>query len=100
MVRAHSPDGTAASFAAAVKASPEGEEARVYRTWMRDVLQPLNERAAALVVDVSGRRRLRSESEAEKFAIFFLPFERALAKRRSRFSFFLRSEAERALKRE
>lgn len=56
MVRAHSPpsgDGSAAAFVAAVRRDPDGAEARVYRTWMRDVLQPLNERAAAIVVDVS-----------------------------------------------
>ena len=57
MVRAHSPESgspaAAAAFVAAVRRDPEGAEARVYRTWMRDVLQPLNERAAAIVVDVS-----------------------------------------------
>ena len=63
MVRAHSPlksgggggenGAAAAAFVAAVRRDPEGAEARVYRTWMRDVLQPLNERAAAIVVDVS-----------------------------------------------
>ena len=54
MVRAHSPDGggSAAAFVSAVRHDPEGATARVYRTWMRDVLQPLNERAAAIVVDV------------------------------------------------
>ena len=54
MVRAHSPDGggSAAAFVSAVRRDPEGATARVYRTWMRDVLQPLNERAAAIVVDV------------------------------------------------
>lgn len=54
MVRVHSPDGTAAAFVSAVRADPEGATAKFYRTWMRDVLQPLNERAAAIVVDVSG----------------------------------------------
>ena len=54
MVRALSPDGggSAAAFVSAVRRDPEGATARVYRTWMRDVLQPLNERAAAIVVDV------------------------------------------------
>jgi hypothetical protein len=54
MVRAHSPENNNyPSFVAAVRADPEGPTAKVYRTWMRDVLQPLNERAAAIVVDVS-----------------------------------------------
>ena len=51
MVRQASPDGTAGGFVAAARAAPEGREGHVYRTWMRDVLQPLNERAAAIVVD-------------------------------------------------
>jgi hypothetical protein len=51
MVRQASPDGTAGGFVAAARARPEGREGHVYRTWMRDVLQPLNERAAAIVVD-------------------------------------------------
>jgi hypothetical protein len=51
MVRQASPDGTTGGFVAAARARPEGREGHVYRTWMRDVLQPLNERAAAIVVD-------------------------------------------------
>ncbi len=51
MVRQASPDGTAGGFVAAARARPEGREGHVYRTWMRDVLQPLNEKAAAIVVD-------------------------------------------------
>ena len=54
MVRQHSPDGTGDGFVAAVRAFPDGAEAAVYRTWMRDVLQPLNEKAAAIVVEVGG----------------------------------------------
>ncbi len=34
------------AFQAALQASPDGPEARAYRTWMLQVLQPLNERAA------------------------------------------------------
>ncbi|GFR51542.1 hypothetical protein Agub_g13960 [Astrephomene gubernaculifera] len=51
MVQQHSPDGTKAAFRAAVKANPEGKEARAYRTWMAEVLQPLNERAAQVVTE-------------------------------------------------
>ena len=53
MVRQYSsPDAAAAAgFVAAVRAFPHGAEATLYRTWMRDVLQPLNERAASIVVE-------------------------------------------------
>ena len=34
------------AFQAAVFAAPDGPEARAYRVWMAEVLQPLNERAA------------------------------------------------------
>ncbi|PNH10831.1 hypothetical protein TSOC_002360 [Tetrabaena socialis] len=49
MIKMHSPDGTKAAFQAAVQANPDGPEARAYRTWMTEVLQPLNERAAKVV---------------------------------------------------
>lgn len=74
MVRQHSPDGTGDGFVAAVRAFPSGAEASVYRTWMRDVLQPLNERAAAIVVQVresvcggvGGERREERERERQR----------------------------------
>ena len=51
MVRQHSPDGTVAGFQRAVLADPEGKEGQVYRTWMLEVLQPLNEKASNIVVE-------------------------------------------------
>ena len=51
MVRQHSPDGTAAAFIAAVRARPDGAEGNSYRHWMRTVLQPLNEKAADIIVN-------------------------------------------------
>ncbi|PNW79331.1 hypothetical protein CHLRE_09g411300v5 [Chlamydomonas reinhardtii] len=51
MVRQHSPDGTKEAFQAAVFAAPDGPEARAYRVWMAEVLQPLNERAAKVVTE-------------------------------------------------
>lgn len=51
MLRQHSPDGTKEAFQAALQASPDGPEARAYRTWMLQVLQPLNERAAQVVTE-------------------------------------------------
>ncbi len=46
LVRQHSPDGTREGLQAAVAQHPDGPEARAFRSWMRSVLQPLNERAA------------------------------------------------------
>ncbi|GLI65370.1 hypothetical protein VaNZ11_008921 [Volvox africanus] len=51
MVKQHSPDGTQEAFQAAVQANPDGPEARMYRLWMEEVLQPLNERAAQVVTE-------------------------------------------------
>ena len=51
MVRQHSPDGTVAGFQRAVLTDPEGKEGQVYRTWMLEVLQPLNEKASNIVVE-------------------------------------------------
>ncbi|KXZ49567.1 hypothetical protein GPECTOR_20g422 [Gonium pectorale] len=51
MVKQHSPDGTKVAFQAAIQANPDGPEARAYRTWMAEVLQPLNERAAKVVTE-------------------------------------------------
>ncbi|KAG2431525.1 hypothetical protein HXX76_009539 [Chlamydomonas incerta] len=51
MVRQHSPDGTKEAFQGAVFAAPDGPEARAYRVWMAEVLQPLNERAAKVVTE-------------------------------------------------
>ncbi|CAD7695780.1 unnamed protein product [Ostreobium quekettii] len=51
MVRQHSPDGTVVGFQRAVTNDPGGKEGHIYRQWMTDVLQPLNERAAAIIFD-------------------------------------------------
>lgn len=51
MVRQHSPDGTVAGFQRAVLKDPDGTEGQVYRRWMVEVLQPLNERASKIVRD-------------------------------------------------
>lgn len=50
MVRQHSPDGTVAGFQRAILSDPEGKEGQVYRRWMFEVLQPLNEKASNIVV--------------------------------------------------
>ncbi|EFJ43679.1 hypothetical protein VOLCADRAFT_96054 [Volvox carteri f. nagariensis] len=58
MVKQHSPDGNKEAFQAAVQANPDGPEARMYRLWMTEVLQPLNERAAQYpdhLVDILGK---------------------------------------------
>lgn len=51
MVRQHSPDGTLEGFLTAMRRDPRGHEASAYRHWMKDVMQPLNERAADIIVD-------------------------------------------------
>lgn len=51
MVEQHSPDGTQATFVHTVRADPQGAVARAYRTWMVEVLQPLNEKAANIVTE-------------------------------------------------
>lgn len=51
MVRQHSPDGTLEDFLSAMRRDPRGHEASAYRHWMKDVMQPLNERAADIIVD-------------------------------------------------
>ncbi|KAL6771932.1 hypothetical protein ACKKBG_A28340 [Auxenochlorella protothecoides x Auxenochlorella symbiontica] len=51
MVRQHSPDGTVGGFLAAMRRDPKGHEGSAYRHWMKDVMQPLNERAADIIVD-------------------------------------------------
>lgn len=50
MVRQHSPDGTVAGFQRAILSNPKGKEGQIYRRWMLEVLQPLNERASNIVV--------------------------------------------------
>lgn len=42
---------SARAFQEAVAADPKGSEAAAYRAWMTSVLQPLNEKAAALVFE-------------------------------------------------
>ncbi|KAJ9526809.1 hypothetical protein QJQ45_017451 [Haematococcus lacustris] len=49
MVRQHSPDGSRQALQSALLARPYGPEAHAFRLWMTSVLQPLNERAAAIV---------------------------------------------------
>eukprot|EP00887_Chlorella_sp_A99_P003010 scaffold9.g3010.t1 len=60
MVRQHSPDGSTEGFRRAVRERPEGPEGEAYRRawhgcsagrWMRTVLQPLNEKAADIIVN-------------------------------------------------
>ncbi|KAL4427457.1 hypothetical protein ABPG77_000746 [Micractinium sp. CCAP 211/92] len=51
MVRQHSPDGTVHGFVQALQASPEGPVGEAYRRWMKVVLQPLNEKAADVIVN-------------------------------------------------
>ncbi|GMH39054.1 hypothetical protein BSKO_06952 [Bryopsis sp. KO-2023] len=51
MVRQHSPDGTVSGFQKAVAEDPHGKEGQVYRQWMLEVLQPLNERAANIIFE-------------------------------------------------
>eukprot|EP00884_Botryococcus_braunii_P003158 jgi/Botrbrau1/12843/Bobra.0045s0012.1 len=46
MVREHSPDGTQTTFVRSLRDSPDGPVAKAYRQWMKEVLQPLNEKAA------------------------------------------------------
>ncbi|KAG2489113.1 hypothetical protein HYH03_012339 [Edaphochlamys debaryana] len=51
MVKQHSPDGTKDALGMAIAADLNGPEARAYRVWMTEVLQPLNERAARVVTE-------------------------------------------------
>lgn len=51
MISEHSPDGTKEGFQKAVQDTPEGPEARCYRLWMKEVMQPLNEKAANIITD-------------------------------------------------
>ncbi|CAL8467388.1 g6925 [Coccomyxa elongata] len=50
MVRQHSPDGTSKTFVELIREHPEGREGQIYRQWMKEVLQPLNEKAADIIV--------------------------------------------------
>ncbi|KAH7620904.1 hypothetical protein NADE_003513 [Nannochloris sp. 'desiccata'] len=51
MVRQHSPDGTTDGFVKAIREWPDGPEGNSYRHWMKSVLQPLNERAADIIIN-------------------------------------------------
>ncbi|PRW60629.1 hypothetical protein C2E21_0788 [Chlorella sorokiniana] len=51
MVRQHSPDGTVQGFVKALQSHPEGPVGEAYRRWMKVVLQPLNEKAADIIVN-------------------------------------------------
>ncbi|DBA94969.1 hypothetical protein WJX77_012309 [Trebouxia sp. C0004] len=51
MIGQHSPDGTKAGFVRAIKENPDSAEAVAYRQWMKEVLQPLNDKAANAIVD-------------------------------------------------
>lgn len=50
MVRQHSPDGTVQGFVQELQAQPEGPVGEAYRRWMNLVLQPLNEKAADVII--------------------------------------------------
>uniref|UniRef100_A0A7R9YPK9 Uncharacterized protein n=1 Tax=Chlamydomonas euryale TaxID=1486919 RepID=A0A7R9YPK9_9CHLO len=51
MVQQHSPDGTLMAFTRALSEDSQGATASAYRGWMAQVLQPLNEKAAAIATD-------------------------------------------------
>ena len=51
MVRQHSSDGSLATFIRGIKEDPSGAEGVAYRHWIRCVLQPLNEKAADVIVN-------------------------------------------------
>ena len=51
MVRQHSPDGTVDGLVRAIRDWPDGPEGSAYRHWMKSVLQPLNERAADIIIN-------------------------------------------------
>ena len=53
MAGQHGLPGRPEAFAHSIRSDPEGPEAQAYRRWMKEVLQPLNERAAALVFEHS-----------------------------------------------
>lgn len=50
MLKQHSPDGTRQALLLAIQGDPAGKEGQAYRGWMTQVLQPLNERVAELVI--------------------------------------------------
>ncbi|KAK9816448.1 hypothetical protein WJX72_000464 [[Myrmecia] bisecta] len=49
MVTQHSPNRSVADFMNAARLNPNGPEGQTYRQWMKEVLQPLNEKAANIV---------------------------------------------------
>lgn len=51
MVKQHSPNGTVQGLRKAIKENPRGGEAQAYRKWMKEVLQPLNQKAKDVVVN-------------------------------------------------
>lgn len=51
LVAQHSPDSTSQGFQKAIEGDRHGPEAEAYREWIKAVLQPLNEQAAAIVRD-------------------------------------------------
>jgi hypothetical protein len=51
MVRQHSPNGTVDSFLHAIRTNPSGHEGCMYRDWVKNVLQPLNEKAADTIIN-------------------------------------------------
>lgn len=51
MIQQHSPDGSREAFVSAIRENPDSREAQIYRQWMKEVLQPLNDKAANAIVD-------------------------------------------------
>ncbi|KAK9863401.1 hypothetical protein WJX84_008631 [Apatococcus fuscideae] len=49
MVRQHTPDGSRDEFVRAVNDHPDGIEGIAYRQWIKEVLQPLNQRASEAI---------------------------------------------------
>lgn len=50
MLKQHSPDGSREALVAAIHEDPGCQEGEAYRRWMTEVLQPLNERVAEVVI--------------------------------------------------
>ncbi|GAB4822370.1 hypothetical protein N2152v2_009416 [Parachlorella kessleri] len=51
MVKQHSPNGTVEGFQKARHDNPSGAEGQAYRKWMKEVLQPLNQKAKDVIVN-------------------------------------------------
>ncbi|MEW5302280.1 MAG: hypothetical protein WDW38_000299 [Sanguina aurantia] len=51
MIYQHSKDGSYTDFQNCLTEEPSGQEASAYRLWTEEVLQPLNEKAASIIMD-------------------------------------------------